>query len=122
PCWEGMAARGLGLRHAGRGDRAAADGWLGEATVRCNRTPDRYQWIHGYVLDAAAGEAVAREDAAKARGLAAALGALAARCDMRELVVRSHLHRHRLGDGSALAAARMLGRGIDNPELGRMLA
>ena len=46
PCWEGMAARGLGLLHAGRGDHEAAAGWLGEAAARCNRVPDRYQWVH----------------------------------------------------------------------------
>jgi hypothetical protein len=34
---------------------------------------------------------------------------------MCELVVRAHLHRSRLGDRTALAAARLLGRDIDNP-------
>jgi hypothetical protein len=33
---------------------------------------------------------------------------------MCELVVRAHLHRSRLGDRTALAAARLLGRDIDN--------
>jgi DNA-binding SARP family transcriptional activator len=121
PCWEGMAARGLGLLHANRGDHATATGWLGEAAARCTRTPDRYQWVHGFVLDAAAGEAVARDDPARARPLITALGSLAARCDMRELVVRSHLHRHRMGEAGALAAARLLGRDIDNPALGQLL-
>jgi hypothetical protein len=46
-----------------------------------------------------------------------ALAELAARCDMRELVVRAHLHRHRLGDPAALPAARLLASGIDNPAL-----
>jgi hypothetical protein len=77
--------------------------------------------VHGFVLDAAAAEAVARDDAAHARPLITALGSLAARCDMRELVVRSHLHRHRMGEAGALAAARLLGRDIDNPALGRLL-
>jgi hypothetical protein len=40
---------------------------------------------------------------------------------MRELVVRAQLHRHRLGDGSALAAARMLAADIDNPALADLL-
>ena len=39
--------------HAGRGDQAGADRWLGEARTRCNRVSDRYQWVRGYVLDAA---------------------------------------------------------------------
>jgi hypothetical protein len=44
PCWEGMAARGLGLLHATRGDRATASAWLGEAHARCSRVADRYEW------------------------------------------------------------------------------
>src|SRR6266511_963640 len=43
PCWEGMAARGLGLLHATRGDHATATAWLAEAHLRCNRVTDRYQ-------------------------------------------------------------------------------
>jgi hypothetical protein len=40
---------------------------------------------------------------------------------MRELVVRAHLHRGRLGDPAALASARLLAAGIDNPALDRLL-
>jgi hypothetical protein len=40
---------------------------------------------------------------------------------MRELVVRAHVHRHRLGDPSALTTARMLATNIDNPALGPLL-
>ena len=40
---------------------------------------------------------------------------------MRELVVRAHLHRSRLGDPSALATARMLAADIDNPVLDPLL-
>ena len=50
-----------------------------------------------------------------------ALASLAARGDMRELVVRAHLHRSRLGDSSALATARLLAAGIDNPALAPLL-
>jgi DNA-binding SARP family transcriptional activator len=121
PCWEGMAARGLGILHAGRGDSAASLQWLDAAMARCARLPDRYQWVHGYVLDAAASAALDRDEPARAKPLIAALGALAARCDMRELVVRAHLHRGRLGDRTALAAARMLAEDIDNPALGGLL-
>jgi hypothetical protein len=46
---------------------------------------------------------------------------LAARCDMRELVVRAHVHRYRLGEKTALASARLLGADIDNPALSRLL-
>jgi hypothetical protein len=72
-----MSARGLGLLHAGRGDRAAATGTL---------------------------------------------AALAARCDLRELLVRAHLHQYHLGDRSALASAHLFAADIDNPSLSRLLA
>lgn len=121
PCWEGMAARGLGLLNAGRGDHTAAAEWLGEAAFRSNRVPDRYQWVHAYVLDAVIGTALDRADLERARPLVATLASLAARCDMGELLVRAHLHRFRLGDQPALACARLLGTHIDNPALTRML-
>jgi DNA-binding SARP family transcriptional activator len=122
PCWQGMAARGLGLLHAGRGDGATAASWLTEATARAKRQPDRYQWVHAHVLDAAAGNAAANGDTERARSLAGALGALAARCDLRELLVRAWVHRARLGEPEALATARLLGDGVDNPALAALYA
>jgi len=121
PCWESIAARGLGLLHAGRGDYATATDWLAEAASRSNRVPDRYQWMQAHVLDAAIGTALDRDDYGRARPLVSALSALAARADMRELVVRAHLHRYRLGDRAALASARLLAADIDNPALRRLL-
>jgi DNA-binding SARP family transcriptional activator len=121
PCWEAVAARGLALLYAAKGDHEAAAGWYGEAAARCVRVPDRYQWIHGHVLDAAIGAALDRGDQRTARTLTGTLGTLAARCGLRELVVRAHLHAYRLGDRPALAAARLLGAGIDNPALARLL-
>jgi DNA-binding SARP family transcriptional activator len=121
PCWEGMAARGLGLLQATRGDHATATAWLTEAHSRCNRVTDRYQWVSAYVLDASAAAALDRHDQAGARRLVDALASLAARGGMRELVVRAHLHRSRLGDPTALASARLLAAGIDNPALTHLL-
>jgi hypothetical protein len=40
---------------------------------------------------------------------------------MRELVVRAHGYRSRLGDPSGLATARLLAAGIDNPTLTPLL-
>ena len=121
PCWESLAARGLGLCNATRGDAAAASAWLAEAQARSNRVVDRYQWVRAYVLDAMAGFALDRGDTGQARRLVETLAALAARSDMRELVVRAQLHRSRLGDPAALASARMLAAGIDNPALAPLL-
>lgn len=121
PCWEGMAARGLGRLQAERGDHAAAVRWLGEAATRCSRVSDRYQWVHGYVLDAAVTTALDRDDDERARPLVTAMASLAARCDMRELVVRAQIHRGRLGDPSAVASARLLAADIDNPVLADLM-
>jgi tetratricopeptide (TPR) repeat protein len=121
PCWEGMAARGLGLLNARMGDGATATAWLAEAHTRCSRVSDRYQWVRGHVLDAMVTTAIDRHDQAEAGRLVDTMALLAARGDMRELVVRAHLHRSRLGDPAALAAARLLAGGIDNPALARLL-
>jgi DNA-binding SARP family transcriptional activator len=120
PCWEAMAARGLGLLNATRGDHATATAWLSEAHTRNNRVTDRYQWVSAYVLDAWIATALDHHDD-NAGQLVDTLASLAARCDMRELVVRAHLYRGRLGDPAALASARLLGAGIDNPALTRLL-
>ncbi|MEU4620677.1 BTAD domain-containing putative transcriptional regulator [Actinoplanes sp. NPDC023801] len=121
PCWEAVAARGLGRLSATRGRRAESAHWFGEAAARSVRVSDRYQWVRGYVLDAAAATAIQLGDPGRARPLVGTLAELAARCDMRELTVRAQLHRFRLGDRGALAGARLLGAGIDNPALARML-
>lgn len=116
PCWEGMAARGIGLVAERRGDPEAAIRWLAEARVRCVRLPDAWLWVEGYCLDALCAVAVRHRRPEAARWIAD-LEALAARTGMRELVARAYLHRSRLGDGSAAAAARVLAAEIDNPSL-----
>ena len=49
PCWEGMAARALGLLALHAGDLGAAHVWLTDARRRCDRVPDRYVWISAYI-------------------------------------------------------------------------
>jgi hypothetical protein len=77
--------------------------------------------VHGYCLDALAGVEIAAA-APEARERVAQLDRLAARGDMRELVVRAALHRARLGDPSGLESARLRGEAIDNPALHAKLA
>lgn len=122
PCWEGMAARGLALLDARRGDRTGAGSWTDEARSRCTRVPDRYQWVHGHVLDATVGIAIDAGDVERATRTNAVLAALAARGEMAELVVRSRLHAARLGDTGALSVARRLADDIDNPALRALAA
>ena len=121
PCWEGMTARVLGLLSARRGDYPSATAWLEEAHRRCSAVTDRYQWVRAYVLDAMIEVAWSRHDHSHATELVDSLASVAARCEMREFVVRAHLHRWRLGDPGALAAGRLLATDVDNPALHRAL-
>lgn len=121
PCWEGMAARVRALVSAARGDRRSAHARLRDARVRVSRVGDPYQWMHAHVLDALAAAAI-EAGAADAGLVVEALARLAGRTGMRELVVRAHLHRARIGDPRALDAARLLVSGIDNPQLDHLLA
>ena len=120
-CWEGMAARGLSLLNTKQGRYDMADRWLAEAAVRSTRVPDRYQWVHAHVLDTMITSALERGSDELAAALIGTLATLAARCDMRELIVRAHLHRYRTGDQAALMSARLLAQDIDNPLLGDLL-
>lgn len=120
PCWEAITARGLGLLEARR-EPDAALARLGDALARCTRWPDTYQWVRGYVLDAMCTVAADAGDASAAK-LASDLLNLAARTDMRELIVRAHLHRARLGTPGEWQAAQAAAASIDNPALGALTA
>jgi DNA-binding SARP family transcriptional activator len=121
PCWEALAARARGLVHETAGERASALAWLRDAAARAVRVADPYVWMHAYCLEALAGVAIA-DAAPDAHECVAELERLAARGDMRELVVRAALHRARLGDPSGVEAARLLSDAIDNPALHAELA
>jgi DNA-binding SARP family transcriptional activator len=121
PCWEAMSARAKGLLHEAEGQRGAALEWLREATARAVRVADPYVWIHAYCLEALTAVAIA-DGAPDARERVEQLERVAARGDMRELVVRGALHRARLGDPGGVAPARLLAEAIDNPALHAELA
>ena len=121
PCWEAIAARARGLVHEAAGERASALAWLRVAAVRAVRVADPYVWMHAYCLEALAGVAIA-DAAPDAQACVTQLERLAARGDMRELVVRAALHRAKLGDPSGVEAARLLSEAIDNPALHAELA
>lgn len=120
PCWEGIAARGLGRVAATRGDPQEALRWLLEARTRAARLPDAYRWVDGYILDALCDVGVAHGLLGTPRWIDE-LAALAARSGMREFTARAYLHRVRGGDESALAAAQMLAVDIENPVLATLL-
>jgi hypothetical protein len=83
--------------------------------------PDRYQWVRAHVLDTLAGNLLDRGEPDQADPIIATLSRLAARCEMRELLVHAHQHRYRSGDRAALDTARLLARDIDNPALTELL-
>lgn len=117
-----IEAQALADDDADLGDPTVAAGWLGEAVARCTRVSDRYSWLQAHLLDTMIGAALDRHDHESAARHVPNLAALAARGDMRELVVRAQVHRSRLGEPAALASARLLASDIDNPALARMLS
>jgi hypothetical protein len=120
PCWESLSARNMALLHHARGDADAARRWLDDARARCVRMPDRYVWMFGHVLDASI--AVGLESGHDGAGdLIRQLNALAARTEMRELIVRGLVHAARAGEDGALDSARLHAAEIDNPALGELL-
>lgn len=120
PCWESIAARGLGLVAAAHGDITHALELLDDAPRRCRRLPDSYLWVEAYAMEALC--AVGVEHGAEAVGRwIDDLEAMASRNGMRELVVRAAVHRAHLGEAGAAEAARVLAAGIDNPALENLL-
>lgn len=117
PCWEGFAARALGLLHQTRDEPQVELGWFRDAVTRTVRVSDQYIWLKAFCLEALAAHAVEHGAAGEADSTLAELEALAARGDMRELVVRAAMHRDRLSHPAALEAVRPLVETIDNPAL-----
>ncbi|HET9215264.1 MAG TPA: BTAD domain-containing putative transcriptional regulator [Gaiellaceae bacterium] len=116
PCWQSVAARGLGLVAAERGDAARALELLVEAPGLCRRLPDTYLWIEAYALDALCAFALEHGVEGSGRWIDE-LEAIAAGHGMRELLARATLYRAGLGEPGALEAARALSAQIENPAL-----
>lgn len=121
PCWESLAARGLGLVAAARGDVPAGLEWLDDAARRCRRLPDSYLWIEAYALDARCAVAVSAGAGSASRWIDE-LDDIASRLGMWELAAHASLHRARLGVAGAADAATALCARVDNPALARELA
>ena len=120
PCWEGIAARGIGLVKARRGNFDEAMDWLDDARTRCVRIADAYYWIEVYCQDALCEVALAEGREGTGR-FVDELEQRAASTGMREYVARAYLHRYRLGDEEALDAARVLASSVSNPALRELL-
>ena len=110
-----MARRGrVGLVADRRGDPDSALSRVSEARERCVRLPDAWLWVEGYCLDALCTLATEHRHPGAARWIAD-LEALATRTGMRELIARAYVHHSRLGDRTAMDAARVLAAEVDNP-------
>ena len=121
PCWESLAARGLGRVAAGSGDLGRAVELLDDAPRRCRRLPDSYRWIEAYGLAALADVAVEAE--LKSAGPAVTeLETLASRHGMRELTATAATLRARMGEPGALDTATLLSSEVDNPVLRERVA
>ena len=120
PCWEGMAARGIGLVMWRRGKTEEAIDWLDDARTRCVRISDAYRWVEVYCQDALCEVAVG-EGSDAARRFVDELEHRAASTGMREYVARVYVHRGRLGDDEAWDAARVLASSVSNPALHELL-
>jgi hypothetical protein len=116
PCWEAMGARLTGLLAVAAGNTAKAREQLADALARATRVSDAYAWVHAHVLDSSAVLAV-ETGAHDAAQIVDNLAELAERCGLRELVVRAHVHRGRLGVSGSLESAGLLAAEIDNPTL-----
>jgi ATP/maltotriose-dependent transcriptional regulator MalT len=116
PCWEGMAARALGILAVHAGNLGAAQAWLADARRRCDRVPDRYVWISAYV-GLAQLETAARHDPGLVAPVAARLYEHAARSDLPEFLAWALVYQAESGDRAKIPLARGAADAIANPEL-----
>jgi DNA-binding SARP family transcriptional activator len=121
PCWESVAARGLGLVAASSGELERAVELLQDAPRRCRRLPDSYRWIEAYAM-AALGELAVDAGLEAAPSWVTQLETLASRHGMRELVATAATLRARLGEPQALETATLVAQAVDNPALHRRLS
>lgn len=116
PCWEGMSARGLALVAEATGEPERAFALLADARSRCNRMPDPYVWLDGYILDAQCALGV-RHGHPQTRSWIDTLRELASRGGMKEFTIRSLCHGAALGIEGDAEAAALLAADVDNPAL-----
>jgi len=116
PCWEGMAGRALALLALHAGDGAAAAEWIIDARRRCDRLPDRYVWVSGFV-GLGHLEIAARHQRDLVLPLARRLYKDALRMDLPEFIAWALIYQAEAGDLANLPLARTLAANIVNPAL-----
>jgi hypothetical protein len=121
PCWEGMAGRALAMLALGRGDDTAAGQWIMDAQRRCDRLPDRYAWVSGFVSLGHV-EIAARHQPELVVPLAQRLYQAALRADLPEFIAWALVHLAEAGDPGRLPLARSVGAQVVSPALHARLA
>ncbi len=116
PCWEGMAGRALALFSLHCGESATASGWITEARRRCDRVPDRYVWVSGYV-GLGQLEVAATQQPDLVLPLASRLYQDAVRADLPEFIAWALVYQAEHGDRANLPLARTVAANIANPAL-----
>lgn len=86
PCWEGLAAKTIGLTHLAEGNPTPALEWMVNAGTLCNRVTDPYVWINAEIYLAEARAALEYGDNGRAEAVARRAAAMAAEGSMENLV------------------------------------
>lgn len=89
PCWEGLAAKTIGLTHLAEGNADSALEWMKNAGVFCGRVTDSYAWMQVEILLAEARAALEYGDMVRADSVARQAVAGAARGSMDDLLDRA---------------------------------
>lgn len=116
PCWEGMAGRALALLALHAGDSNAAGGWIADARQRCDRLPDRYVWVSGFVALGQL-EIAASLQPRNVLPLARRLYREAVQADLPEFIAWALVYQAEAGDRANLPLARTLASQVTSPGL-----
>ena len=121
PCWEGMAGRALAMLALRRGDHAAAGQWILDAQQRCDRLPDRYAWVSGFVSLGHL-EIAAQHQPELVVPLAWRLYQAALRADLPEFIAWALVHLAEAGDPASLPLACSVAAQVVSPALHTRMA
>lgn len=89
PCWEGLAAKTIGLTHLAEGHHETALEWMENAGTLCRQVTDSYLWIEADAFLAEARAALDFGDANRAEAVARRAVAIAAKGSMDDLLDRA---------------------------------
>jgi DNA-binding SARP family transcriptional activator len=119
PCWQALSLSGLGLLASAEAQPSAV-ALCDDGVGRTGGTQLHWRWVLAWAREARARVAVAAGDP-RADVWVDELETLTGRTGMHDLLARAHLHRHALGDPSALGAAVLVAGSVESPALGRAI-